>query len=264
MLIQWDRLNKNEFEPYRSRAAVAVNFASTEQHSTHLPVGTDAIIGNAVLRGAAEMASSPILVLPQACFGYSPHHRFADGFITVSQRTLVEYAKDICRSVQQNGFRRMFLINSHGGNQAFLSAAVNEIGEQYEDSFSLMALRYWDLAAGRIAQIRESPLGGTGHAGEFETSVMMHLAPELVAQDKIVPSPPAAGDPWYQMGLLGSKKYVKFASFDRYHPEGQIGQPQLATPEKGRLFLQAAIDGLAELFDYFAQEAPPGRNPPAG
>lgn len=254
MLLRWDHLNKNEFIPYCGRAAVAINFASTEQHSAHLPVGTDAIIGRAVLDAAAEKAACPVIVLPQVCFGYSPHHRFANGYITISQRTLVEYAKDICRCVHENGFGRMFLVNSHGGNQVFLSAVVNEIGEQYENTFSLVALRYWDLAAARIAQIRQSPIGGTGHAGEFETSVMMHLASELVQADRIVPCPPVSGDPWYQMDLLGSKKYVKFASFNRYHPEGQVGQPQLATAEKGKLFFEAAVDGLAELFEHFAQE----------
>lgn len=257
MLIDWSGLNQTEFEQYRETAAVAVNFASTEQHSLHLPVGTDAILGKAVTEQAAKLAKSPILLLPQICYGYSPHHRFAPGYITLSQKTLVDYACSICNCVKENGFKRMFLINSHGGNQVYLSAVINEIGEHYGTSFELKELRYWDVAGPRISAIRESALGGMGHAGEFETSLMMYLHPELVRTDLIRECPPVPGDPWFQRDLLGYKKYQKFANFNEVNPEGHIGQPHLATPQKGRLFFEAVTEELAKFLDYFNIPANP-------
>lgn len=251
MLIRWDELTKDQFEQYRDTATVVVNLASTEQHSRHLPVGTDAIIGKAVVETAAGLAKYPVLVLPQVCFGFSPHHRFAPGYVTIAQNTLISHAADICRSVCENGFRRMFLVNSHGGNQAYLSAIINEIGEQYGEKFSLMALRYWDIAGPRIMEIRDSELGGAAHAGEFETSVIMYLRPELVQKDKIAEGPPVPGDPWFQMDLLGYKKYLKYSSFNFHNPDGHVGQPHLATAEKGKLFFEAVSEELAKFFDYF-------------
>jgi len=251
MLIRWNELTKDQFEQYSDRATVAINIASTEQHSQHLPVGTDAIIGEAVLEVAAQLAPSPILLLPQICYGYSPHHRFAPGYVTISQNTLVSYTRDLCRSVLENGFKRMFLVNSHGGNQAFLSSVVNEIGEEYGESFSLMELRYWDVAGSRIMKIRDSALGGAAHAGEFETSLIMHLRPELVHADKIVECPPVRSDPWFQMDLLGYRKYLKYSNFNSYNPEGHVGQPHLASAVKGKLFFEAVTEELATFFDYF-------------
>lgn len=116
MLIHWADLNRDEFAQYRDNAIVVLNLASIEQHSRHLPVGTDSFIGKATLEKAATMAEIPILMLPQICFGFSPHHRFADGYITISQSTLILLVSDICKNVYENGFRTMFLVTSHGGN----------------------------------------------------------------------------------------------------------------------------------------------------
>lgn len=251
MLIKWGELNYNEFNQYRKSASVVINFASMEQHSLHLPVGTDAIIGKAVTEQAAQLSSSPNLLLPQVCYGYSPHHRFAPGYITISQSTLVEYAYEICESVIQNGFRQLFIVNSHGGNQAYLSTVVNEIGEKYGNKFSLIELCYWDIAGDRIKEIRETTLGGTGHAGEFETSIMMHLYPELVREEMIVESPLVPGDPWFQRDLTGYKKYQKFTNFNEVNPEGHVGQPHRANPKKGELFFQSVTEELAKFIDYF-------------
>lgn len=250
-MVRWNELTKDEFEQYRETAAIAINFASTEQHSRHLPVGTDAILGAAVLEEAARLATHPLLLLPQVCYGYSPHHRFAPGYVTIPHDSLVSYARGICRSVHDNGFKRMFLVNSHGGNQAYLSAVINEIGEEYGDDFSLMELRYWDIAGPRITKIRDSSLGGAAHAGEFETSMMMYLRPELVHVEKIAECPPVPGDPWFQMDLLGYKKYLTYFNFDTYNPDGHVGQPHLASREKGELFFKAVTEELAVFFDYF-------------
>ena len=218
-----------------------------------MPVGTDAIIGRAVLQKASELAKSEILLLPQICYGFAPHHRFADGTVTVSQNTLIAYLADICRSVHANGFKHLFVVNSHGGNQTYLSAAINEVGSEIGEELSILGLRYWDLAGERIKKIRETPIGGMAHAGEFETSVMMHLYPQGIKTERIPVTDPAPADPWYQVDLQGAKKYVKFSNFNTINADGHIGQPHLATAEKGKLFFQAAAEELAKFFDYFCK-----------
>jgi len=251
MLIKWNELNKNQYEAYVAHAYVAINIASTEQHSCHLPTGTDAIIGEAILEAAAAQSKADVIVLPQVCFGNSPHHRFAKGYITIPQYVLVEYVKAICQSVYGSGFKRIFLVNSHGGNQAFLSVAVNEVGMQLDGKLDVIALQYWDLAKQRISEIRESAIGGMCHAGELETSVMMYLAPELVDTNSITECAPAPSNPWNELDLIGVKKYFRYSSFNIFNDDGNIGQPHMATLEKGKLFFDAAVDGLTVFFDYF-------------
>ena len=112
-----------------------------------------------------------VIVLPQVCYGYSPHHTFADGYITISQPTLIQYAKDIVKSIYNNQFKKIILVNSHGGNSTYLQAATNEIGEEYED-LSLAVLKYWDLISDVIAENRESETGGMGHAGSLKLRLL--------------------------------------------------------------------------------------------
>lgn len=253
MIIKWNELNKNSFAKFRNNSVAVINFASTEQHANHLPVGTDVFLGEAVLTEAASRAKSNVIVLPQVCYGYSPHHTFADGYITISQPTLIQYAKDIVKSIYNNQFKKIILVNSHGGNSTYLQAATNEIGEEYED-LSLAVLKYWDLISDVIAENRESETGGMGHAGEFETSVIMYLYPHLVNYDCIECCPPAKGNCYYKVDLVGGKKvYYRFIKFNKYNENGNIGQAHLATREKGELFFNAAAEKLAEFFDYFVE-----------
>ena len=90
-----------------------------------------------------------------------------------------------------------------------------------------------------------------GHAGEFETSMMMYLRPDLVQEEKIVPCGPVAERPWFQKDLLGSKAYQRFHRFDEDNREGHIGQPQLATAQKGKAFFESVTEELARFLDYF-------------
>src|SRR5665647_1835395 len=246
MIIKWYELTKNQFSEYTNNSVVAINFSSTEQHSNYLPVGTDGILGESVLFEAARRAKSNVVVMPSVYYGYSPHHRFAPGYVTIDQSTLVSYCKDICKCVCENGFKKLVLLNSHGGNQAYLQSAVNEVGEKYENIIDVALVRYWDLISDEIARIRDSKLGGMGHACEFETSIMMHLRPELVISDLITDCPPAKGDRYFEAGLVGKKKYVKFQSFNKYNPNGHVGQAHLASKEKGKQFFESAANAAAE------------------
>ena len=132
MLIRWTELSYPDLGAYRDQAAVMINFASTEQHSLHLPVGTDAFLGAAVTERAAELCHRPVLLLPQVCFGYSPHHRFAPGYVTMPQHLLKEYAVSICENVIANGFSQMFLVNSHGRNCAGADRRCGILDQGYQ------------------------------------------------------------------------------------------------------------------------------------
>ena len=253
MIVHWTELTKDQFGELKENSVVAVNFSSTEQHSNHLPVGTDGYIGEAVLLEAARRAKGTVVVMPAVRYGYSPHHRFAPGYVTLGQDVLTALCRDVCGCVADNGFRKMVIMNSHGGNMAALHSAVNEIGEEYEGRLDLALFRYWDLVGDVVARVRESAVGGTSHAGEFETSLMMYLRPDIVHPELIEECSPAPSDAYNETDLAGRKKYVSFYSFDRFNASGHIGQPHLASPEKGKMFFEGAAAAVAEFLDFWRE-----------
>lgn len=246
MLIKWDELTAFDIDVSKSLVLLCVG--STEQHSDYLPLGTDSIIGESLGEAAAKRARCPVLMLPPLRFGFSPHHRAFPGYITLSQKTMSGYLMDVCTSVYQNGAERMMILNSHGGNQACLQTVVNEIGSSLDKRIVLV--RYWDLIAQAINGIRESGPGGMGHAGELETSLMLHFRPDLVNLMRIDSRPPAVGNDWHHPDMFASNKVYIYKPFNEYSPKGNIGQPALGNREKGGKIASLIIEELAKLMEY--------------
>lgn len=226
---------------------------SCEQHSRHLPLGTDAMLASCVAVDAARIASSRVLLLPVQTVGFSPHHRAFKGYITLSQDVMFHYYMEVCRCVFANGLKKLILLNAHGGNQSCLQTVVNELGAA--DGYRPVLVRYWDLIAAEVSSIRESRPGGMGHAGEFETSLMMHYHPDLVHIDRATAVEPATGNEYHAPDLFARNTVYQYKPFDEYSPDGNVGQPLYATAEKGALLAQAAARALARLIDRFALEA---------
>lgn len=89
------------------------------------------------------------------------------------------------------------------------------------------------------------------HAGELETALMMHLHPELVKTELIQPCPPATGNEWFAADFLtGARKYTKYRPFNTFNDDGHIGQPHLATQEKGKIYFDIITEELARFFDH--------------
>ncbi len=227
--------------------------ASCEQHARHLPVGTDGLIGWRLAQAAAARASAAAVILPLQQIGYSPHHRAFAGYLTLSQDVMRRYLTEICLCAFQNGLERLLILNSHGGNQSCLQTVVNELGAVYGKK--AIVARYWDLIAGVVRENRSSGPGGMGHAGEFETSLMEYLYPELVRRDRIEDMPPAEGTPYHNPDMFAGNRIYQYKPFDEYSEQGNVGQPQFASAEKGKLFFQSAAAELAKLIDYFAKHS---------
>lgn len=245
MLIFWKETVAQDLPT--SDVAAVLCVGSCEQHSDYLPMGTDSYLAEAVAREAAEKARRNVLLLPSLEVGFSPHHRHFPGCVTLRQETLAAYVRDVCLSAFRCGVQDILIINGHGGNQPALQTAVNEIGSEFGKSVVLV--RYWDLVSEQVRQIRESTPGGMGHAGEFETSLMLWYHPELVTAERITPRPPAAGNEWHHPDLFSSNSVYRYVPFEAYSEQGNIGQPQYASREKGKQFAALVTDELARLID---------------
>jgi creatinine amidohydrolase len=224
--------------------------ASCEQHSRYLPLGTDGLIGNSIALDAAQKAQSSVLVLPTQQFGFSPHHRAFPGCITLSQRTMFDYLLEVFGNIM-DWTDKLVILNSQGGNQSCLQTIVNELGSVLEKRPVLVC--YWNLIADEIGKLRNTKPGGMGHAGELEVSLMMHYHPELVQKDLFFETDPAQGNIWHNPDMFARNKVYIYKSFDEYSRDGNIGQAEYASVEKGARIAQIVTDKLAEMIDFYTE-----------
>lgn len=246
MLIHWDKTIAWDIDAENSLGVLVVG--STEQHSKYLPVGTDSLLGEKLTEQAAQKANARILMLPVQRIGFSPHHRAFPGVLTIKNNVMVDYLTEICLSAFESGIRRLLIVNSHGGNQTALQVVVNRLGSEYGREAVLV--RYWDLISDKIGGIRKSAPGGMGHAGEFETSLMLHYYPELVDNSRVAQYPVAQGDEWHHPDMFAKNKVYRYIPFDIYSDDGNIGQPHLALAEEGKAIADAVTAELAILMEY--------------
>lgn len=232
----------------RDGSVLVLPVGSIEQHGRHLPVATDTILVDSVARLAADRveADLPLLVAPPVWSGYSPHHLAFGGTLTLDFETLLAVLEELADSALENGFDALLLLNGHGGNMALVSGATSLIGRTHPES-EVLGLTYFQLAQEFVDDIRESEPGGMAHGGEFETSLMLHLLPELVHEDRVGGEPL---DEPYDLGLADlfeGGPLTVYRPFEVYSETGGIGRPELASAEKGRRLADRLAEELASL-----------------
>lgn len=239
----------------RDGSILVVPIGSIEQHGNHLPVATDTILVDAIAHLGAErlVDDIPILVTPPFWSGFSPHHRSFGGTITLDFDVMLEALENISDSALENGFDALLLLNGHGGNRSLISAAVSTIGDDQSD-VEVLGLTYFELAAEFIDEIRDSDIGGMSHGGEFETSLMMYLRPDLVTEDAIDATPLEEPYKHGTKDLLEAGPLAVYREFEEYSHTGAIGEPELATAEKGeRIYTQLGEELESLLAEVHAQ-----------
>jgi creatinine amidohydrolase len=168
--VEWRKLRADELrEKARQDAIVILPVASLEQHGPHLPVEVDSVLGEAVaLRTAGKLVARgvPALVLPVVWTGLSEHHMSFGGTITLDFPAFSAVIQGVARSVQRHGFKRLVLLNAHGGNENALRTICDELTPKL--GVPIVQFTYWYAAAVPIAKILETQ-GGLSHACEAET-----------------------------------------------------------------------------------------------
>lgn len=222
----------------REATLIVAPIAATEQHGPHLPVSTDAILAGAVADGVDRALGDRSLVLPVLWLGASDHHLPFGGTLTAMLPTYEQTLVELLTPPLRDGFRRALILNGHGGNVDPLRVALRRLDVAFPAAI-LAGAAYWDLAADGIAALCRGPRREMGHACEIETSMMLHLRPDLVRADRIRDDPDTT-----PAGLRGLSWPRDFA---RRTDHGVIGHPESADPDRGRLMLDAAVAGVAEV-----------------
>jgi creatinine amidohydrolase len=238
--VQLDELTWPEVraELERGRDTVVIALGATEQHGHHLPLGTDALLGDELARRVAGRLGA--FVAPTLRVGCSNHHLAFAGTLSVRDETFAAVLEDLLRSLARGGFARTVLLPSHGGNFAPLTNALEPLGNSV-DGMRVSALTDVSVLL-EIAKIGESEFGvplseGGLHAGEWETSLLLAAQPDLVHQDRAVAG--FTGDPREAMELFDS-------GVDSFAPTGVVGDPTRASVEHGERYWAAAVDLVVE------------------
>ena len=181
MILRLPDLSREQVGELAPHSLAVLPTASIEQHGPHLPVGVDTFLCEAVVTGATQRAASEIVVAPTLRYGDSAHHFPFPGVLTLSSGSYVAAVGELCDSLYRSGFRRLAVINGHGGNEAGNDIATRDLVHRRGRAVVVSAASYWDIA--RTALVAETDLESSlipGHAGQFETALMMAVRPELV------------------------------------------------------------------------------------
>ncbi len=239
-MLTWNELSWPRIKDCAEKGhVVIIPIGVIEQHGHHLPVDTDAFIPQEITREAARR-DPEILVGPTVQFGYTPSNKNFPGSISLSATTWMALIRDVVVSVARHDFTRIALLNGHGG-QVVLSRLTASILQDEED-VQVVALDWFGLVAEDMARLfanEELSGGRVGHAGAVETSMNLHLRPELCDQGPRVtylgPSKPQF------VSRVGG--YIQTPR-EQLSPSGVMGDPQLASAEKGAELFELAVDRL--------------------
>ena len=227
---------------------ILIPIGHTEQHGFHLPLSVDTIIIGSIAEGTVAKLPTRSWTMPVMPYGVSTHRSSFAGTMNAGGRAFEDFWLAVIDLLVARGFDRFYLMSGHGGNCSFLVNIVKYAGERHRRIFCATA---WLHTAGRIGsevvpKYRTSKIGGMGHAGELETSYLLHLRPELCHMERVVDETDFVATPDYYMDWIKGGVLVANPPWDDDTKTGAYGAGSHATAEKGRLWLDAAIEEKAD------------------
>ena len=223
------RLNTLNTSPQIAESGVDVAvlpIGATEQHGPHMPLCTDASIAGAIAAGTADQLGA--FLLPTIPYGTSEVHKGYRGSISLQPETLQALVIDIVRQLQDQGFRKVVVINGHGGN-FILRIAVRKLNYNAPPGYKVLLIEPHTQFASGIGEIIET-YSQEVHAGEYETSLMLHLMPEYVGDER--------SDCVVDFG----PEMYNYALTRQITDRGVWGVSSKGTAEKGRRVLKLLVD----------------------
>ncbi len=219
----------------------------TEQHGFHLPLSVDTIIINAIAQGTAARVPELAYAMPVMPYGVSTHRSSFAATMNAGGRAFEDFWLGVIDTLVARGFNRFYLMSGHGGNGSFLVNIVKYAGERHRRIFCATAFLHTSghIGGPAIEKYRTSKIGGMGHAGELETSYMLHLRPDLCHMERVVDETDFVATPNYYMDWIEGGSLIANPPWDDDTKTGAYGAGSHATAEKGRLWLEAAVEEKA-------------------
>ena len=228
--------------------------AAIEQHGPHLPLSVDAVLVDGVVAAALPHLPNDlkVLFLPTQAVGLSPEHAHFPGTLTLKAETVLRLWTDIGESVAAAGIKKLVLFNSHGGNVSVMDIVARDLRARFGmlvvsvSWFNLPLLDANGQDVNALFSAEEHRFGI--HGGDIETSMMLALSPAHVDMSLAQNFHSTSQDRAQKFAILGNGKSAKLGwQMQDYNPAGAVGNAAAATPDKGRLVVDAAGRALAQL-----------------
>jgi creatinine amidohydrolase len=271
--VAWAAKSYPEIEEIAERdgSILIVPVGALEQHGHHLPTGTDTILVETVATAGAERVVGaggqragdtnvdaggqragdhgddvPVLTTPPLWLGHSPHHLPFGGTVSAEFDTLSDTLSQIADSALGNAFDTLLFLNGHGGNRPLIGAVTQRVAGEQPDT-EVLGLTYFELAAEFVDDVRESDLGGMAHGGELETSMMLHLHPELVDEERMQATHWESEYEQAPTDLLDSAPLHVSLDVEAWSETGAMGDISRVSAQKGEVLFEGFVDELEAL-----------------
>lgn len=241
--MRWEELTSKTFVEARelTKGTCVIPFGVIEKHGLHMPLGTDVLVARKIAEEAAKI--EPVVIFPFYFFGQIAEARHVPGTISYSPELQYKALEETCGEIARNGFKKIILLNGHGGNNAFISCFLQNTLYREKDYavYSVSAFDPQDEYDQIRRALKTDDFGG--HAGNFETSVVMGIDPDLVRMDSVETE--------------GMRDYGRLSDFQGIgtaigwyaaHPTHFDGDPSLANAQAGREIIRIISDRTAKYF----------------
>lgn len=243
------------------RSILVLPVGAIEQHGPHLPLSTDVLVPEAVGAAAVDRAAAEgldVWLLPTLSVSKSDEHAWSPGTLWLSADTLLAVLRDLGRSIAATGARKLVFLNGHGGNTALLQVANRELRRLHDlQPFTMPA---GVQRAGTGAGEEPDERGFGIHGGWAETSLVMHLAPDLVDAGAFARAIPDELSDFTHIGFNGRPVTFGWLS-DDFDASGVIGDPTGSTAAAGARLFGASIDFVVEALHEVDRFPLAGRRP---
>lgn len=259
MTVLLEEMTRDQIAAIAPNAVAILPTASIEQHGPHLPVVTDTLLCGTVARRAAEAAagSAQVVVAPVMSYANSHHHRPFAGVLSLASPTYMAALIDVLEGLALSGFRKLMVLNGHGGNTDSNAVVGLDFVNRLGHPVSIATAAYWDIA--RPAIVEAGIMPGKlipGHAGRFETAMVMAVRPDLVNPEGLAQTTDQSNveGGLFSAALTGGTVQVHgtWAA-----STGYSDAPAAATAEEGKAMMDIVVSKVADFFVAFSQTAVP-------
>ncbi len=252
MTVLFEEMTREQIKKIAPRAIGVLPTAATEQHGPHMAVGTDTLLCTTVARRAAEAVADrvPVVVTPPLPFGSSHHHYPFGGVLSLTSDTFIAVVREVAEGLARTGFRKIVVLNGHGGNSDHVGVAGQDLVNRLGQPATVASCNYWDLARAALTAKDLLPAPRIpGHAGHFETALIMSLRPDWVDADALTQIQDQSKiDSGLDVDLAGA--VVQTYGAWQAGP-GHTDNPAAATPELGQAILNVMVAEVARFYSDF-------------
>jgi len=233
-------------EAVKAQRVVVLPVGTVEQHGPHLPLDTDNLLVQSVCEEAARRAPEDALLMPVVSYGFNWHHIDFPGTIGIDATNLMNYLLDITRSVAYHGFRKILVVSGHGSNTALCDLVARRTVMETEAICA--SFMYGALGRDTVSEVVQSQVS---HACEWETSLYLHVAPGRVQMDKAVKDIQSIPSKFMYRGILRPSPVSLMEWWSSFSDTGTVGDPTLASAEKGQRVFDATVEQMVLLIKEF-------------